>query len=106
MPVRALTLAEVAAELGIPPRRFHTTWRELVAQKGMPRPLLDGETPKWSAAQFYAWQDRRLSKEQRSAAAAYRAAFEAASAPDVSLLDTTAADQQAALEARYVRGVA
>jgi uncharacterized caspase-like protein len=104
MPIRAMTLSEVAVELGIPPRRFHRTWPTLVAQKGLPRPVLDGETPKWSAAQFYTWQDRRLGKEQRAAAAAYRAAYEAASAPGASLFDTTAADQQMALEARYVRG--
>lgn len=103
MPLRALTLAEVAAELGLTPRRFHAAWMDLVKQKGMPKPVLEGRAPKWDAAQFYAWKDRALPKTQRAIVAAYRAAYEAASQPSASLLDTSVAEQTAALEARFVK---
>jgi hypothetical protein len=103
MPIRALTLQEVAEELGLPTRRFYIIWRQMVAKQGFPRPLVDGETPKWCPAQLYAWMDRGLTKQQRVAAAAYRAAFEAVNQPDASLIDTSVTERRSALEARFVR---
>lgn len=103
MPVRAMTMGEVARELGWSYKRFREGWRQLVNQEKLPAPLLGAEPPRWSAAQMYAFLDKKLTKQQRAAAAAYRAAFEAASAPDASLLDQTVSTQTAALEARYMR---
>lgn len=104
MPQRALTSAEVAAELGRSHSWFLNHWRSLVRDKGLPPPLLEGHAPTWSPAQFYAWLDRGLTKQQRAAAAAYRAAFEVVSAPDQSLIDQSISQQTAAGHARYANG--
>jgi hypothetical protein len=107
MPQRALTLRDIATELGRSPNWVRLNWRNLVKNEGLPPPLLDsgrGADCSWSAAQFYAWQDQKLSKAMRATVAAYRAAFEAASAPDGKLLDTTIADATERLSHRYVKG--
>ncbi|MBJ7535310.1 hypothetical protein JDN40_14455 [Rhodomicrobium vannielii ATCC 17100] len=106
MPVRALTIQQVADELGRSRDWLHANWQRLVAEQKLPRPLLEGGALTWSAAQFYAWQDRHLSKRERVAAAAYRAAFEAASTADTSLIDTSVADARARLTERFVGAAA
>lgn len=76
---RALTAADVAAELGRSVDWLHRHWRQLVKSKQLPEPLLgrDGGELSWSAAQVYAVLDRGLTPRQQAAAAAYRAAAEA-----------------------------
>lgn len=78
MPARALTVTELAAELGRSKEWLYEHWQHLCEKKGMPRPLIEGGSLSWSAPQIYAWMDRPLTKEQRACTAAYRAAFEAA----------------------------
>lgn len=99
-----LTIDEVATELGRSATWVYDHWRGLVAAERMPKPLLDGTPPlRWSRAQIYAWIDRDLSREQRIAAAAFRAALAAASetrhAGTAGLLD----DSRARLDARFSR---
>jgi predicted DNA-binding transcriptional regulator AlpA len=81
MTARALTLTEVAAELGRSPSWLQSNWKKMVARHGMPAPVIEGGLLSWSAAQFYAWLDRDLPDELRPVAAAYRAALAAAADP-------------------------
>lgn len=76
--MRALTAEQVAAELGRSKEWLYDNWKQMVRKQKMPKPTIDnGGGLAWSAAQFYAWLDRDLSKEMKAAAAAFRAAFEA-----------------------------
>ncbi len=86
MPARALTLAEVARELGRTDDWLARHLPELIREEGMPKPLHRSGARVWSAAQIYAWLDRNLPPKQRIAAAAYRAALEAATSPVASSL--------------------
>jgi len=107
MPQRALTIKDIAREFGKADAWIYENWRKLVDQKRLPAPIsVEGERIVWSAAHVYALLDKALTKQQRTSAAAYRAAFEAASAPDASLLDMTVADASVRLQARYVKGQA
>lgn len=76
---RALTAADVAAELGRSVDWVHKNWRDLVKAGKLPAPLLggDGGELSWSSAQVYAVLDRALTPKQKAAAAAFRAAAEA-----------------------------
>lgn len=100
--MRALSLDEVAAELGRSPAWLRAHWERLCLGQKLPRPIHEMGTLVWSAPGFYAWLDRGLSKEQRAVAAAYRAAFDAAgdlAGPDRARL----ADARARLDSRFVR---
>lgn len=77
--MRALTADQVAAELGRSKEWLYDNWERECREKKMPRPLHEGGTLVWSAAQFYAWLDRDLAKELKPMAAAIRAAVVAAS---------------------------
>ncbi|MFP3921950.1 MAG: hypothetical protein ACLFU3_09625 [Dichotomicrobium sp.] len=81
MTARALTLNEVAAELGRSPSWLASNWKKLVARHGMPAPVIEGGLLSWSAAQLYAWMDRDLPDDLKPVAAAYRAALAAAADP-------------------------
>lgn len=78
MSLQALSLADVARELGRSPSWLYDHWPALVAEKKIPKPLIEKGGATWCAAQFYAFQDRDLTPAQRVAAAAYRAAVAAA----------------------------
>lgn len=86
MPARALTLAEVALELGRTEEWLARRLPQLIRQEGMPKPIHQAGARVWCAAQLYAWLDRNLPPKQRIAAAAYRAALEAATSPLTSSL--------------------
>ncbi len=86
MSTRALTAADVAAELGRSTGWLYENWRDLAADHDMPRPLHDGTPPlAWSAAQFYAWQDKELPANIKHLAAAIRAAEDAAKSGGVTI---------------------
>lgn len=72
--MRALSIKEVAAELGRSADWLQRHWRELVERKVLPPPLPGEGTLAWSAAQLYAVLDKPLTREQRALAAAFRAA--------------------------------
>lgn len=79
MPGPTLTAHELAEELGRSAQWVYDNWRAQVEAKRLPRPLLGGERPlTWSAAQVYAIIDQSLTREQRIAASAFRAAAAAA----------------------------
>lgn len=101
----AMTISDVARELGRSTTWLHTHWRDLVAQKKIPAPLIEKGGAVWSQAQFYAFQDRGLTPAQRVAAAAYRAAHAAALAIDrhtVDDADTVAAARER-LDQKFAR---
>ncbi len=74
----ALSVKELGRELGRSPSWVYKNWEELVIQKVIPAPIIETGGPVWSAAQVYAYLDRKLTPAQRAAAAAYRAALAAA----------------------------
>lgn len=76
---QALSLADVARELGKSEDWLGRHWRQLVKDKALPKPILANHLV-WSAAQVYAVLDKDLTPVQRVAAAAYRAAEAAARA--------------------------
>lgn len=79
MPGPTLTPAELGEELGRSEAWLREKWRELVAAKLLPSPLMEGHGPlRWSRAQVYAYLDKPLPPPQRLAAQAYRAAAAAA----------------------------
>lgn len=90
MSMRALTATDVARELGRSPDWLFSNWPRLVKEKRIPAPLLEAGGLTWSAAQFYAVIDKRLTADQRAAAAAYRAALEAAKSAAADLEQTDA----------------
>jgi predicted DNA-binding transcriptional regulator AlpA len=101
----ALSAEDVAEELNRSVSWLYVNWRGLVSDHQMPPPLLNGQSPlSWSRAQIYAWLDRDLPKDMKQAAAAYRAAAAAAAnirhTPRSALQD---AEDQAALDRRYVK---
>lgn len=101
----ALSADDLAEELNRSVSWLYENWRELVSTEKMPAPLLNGRAPlSWSRAQIYAWLDRDLPKDIKLAAAAYRAAAAAAAntrhTPRSVLQD---AEDQAALDQRYVK---
>lgn len=75
---RTLDIAEAAAELGRSRDWLYANWRQLIRDRQMPAPLHPDPPYTWSRAQFYAWLDRPLSRDQRALAAAHRAAYDAA----------------------------
>jgi hypothetical protein len=101
--MRALTADQVAAEFGRPKEWLYDNWRKLVRDKKMPRPLHDAGTLSWSAAQFYAWLDRDLPKDQKAAVAALRAVYTAATAAHAGH-DPRADDEAAEIE-RWKEGL-
>lgn len=79
MPGPTLTAAELAAELGREVNWIYANWRELAANKKLPRPLHGGTKPlAWSRAHVYAYLDKDLPAALRANAAAIRAAAAAA----------------------------
>ncbi len=76
--MKALTADQVAAELGRSKEWLYDNHKRLTRDKKMPRPIVDGGTLAWNAAQFYAWLDRDLPKDQKAMAAALRAVHAAA----------------------------
>lgn len=96
--MKALTADQVAAELGRPKEWLYDNWRKLVRDKKMPKPLHDGGVLSWSAAQFYAWLDRDLPKDQKTAVAALRAVHQAATLAYAGH-DPRADNEQAEIEA-------
>ena len=101
---RALSAADVGREFGRTAEWVHKNWRELVASKKIPAPIIESGHVTWSAAQFYAFIDRKLTAAQRAAAAAYRIAENAAATPqDLDQIDAIAADRHI-LDQRFARG--
>ena len=96
----ALTVTEVASELGRSEVWLIKNWRYLHEKEGMPPPLHPSGTLVWSAPAIYAWIDRDMPEALRPHAAAYRAAFHAARAPD------PIAQSRAELDARFAGGKA
>jgi hypothetical protein len=90
MPSRALTAAEVAKEFGRSKSWLHENWRQLVAKRIIPPPLIEEGHPTWSKAQLWAYLDKPLPTEFQSLIAAHRAALDAAAAP----IDRDASDVQ------------
>ena len=78
--MHALSLRDVARELGRTEEWTARNHAYLTQKKGMPAPLHPNGTLVWSAPQFYAWLDSELPAALRPHAAAYRAAFDAAQA--------------------------
>ena len=79
--MQALSLRDVARELGRTEDWVQRNWQQLVADKKMPPPLHPTGSLQWSAPGFFAWLDRDLPAPLRPHAAAYRAAYDAATAP-------------------------
>jgi hypothetical protein len=100
--MRALTLAEVAAEFGRSTAWMANNWPALVAAKKLPPPVNECGRQVWNAAQVYAVLDKPLTPAQRAAAAAYRiaeAAIEKAALADDGGPDILA--RRRALEQQY-----
>lgn len=92
-----LSAADVADELGRSTGWLYDNWRGLTKREQFPHPLLGGAVPlTWSRAQVYAWLDRDLSREQRIAAMAWRAAAAAAAGARLSTRDEAALAQDRA----------
>lgn len=103
---KALTLRELAAELGRSESWLYSNWERLVRHKHLPAPLLDHGPPSWSAAQVYAVLDAKLTPAQRAAAFAFRAALDAAvSAPSSRIARDHDAEARAVLDARFAKVV-
>lgn len=103
MTARVLTAADVGRELGRTADWVHRHWHDLVAEKKIPEPILDNSGHvTWSAAQFYAFLDRKLTRAQRAAAAAYRIALDSVlqAAEDTDDRDDIARDR-AVLDQRF-----
>lgn len=77
MPTRALTVDDVATELGKSRGWLAANWRRLCRDERLPTPVIENGHPTWDPAQFYAWKDREVAAELRPIVAAYRAAFDA-----------------------------
>jgi hypothetical protein len=105
MTFRALTLDDVAGELGRSAEWLSNNWRDLVKAGKLPKPLLEKGPPTWDAAQVYAVRDKNLTAAQRAVAAAFRAAIDAAhTAPaDALYHDEEAADRRR-LDLRFSPG--
>ena len=98
--MHALTITDVARELGRSPEWLGRNYPMLVRSGKLPPPLLERGGVTWSAPQVYAYLDKTVPPAMRKIAAAYRAAYEAA---------TTAKDDQitsarAALDAEFGGG--
>lgn len=78
--MRAMTVADIAREFGRSPDWVYEHFPRLVAEKKLPKPLIEKGGLTWSAAQVYALLDKDLTREQRATAAAFRAALDAAGA--------------------------
>lgn len=79
MPGPTLSADELADELGRKSSWVYDNWQRLRKEQRLPAPLNGGEAPlRWSRAQIYAWIDRGLTRSERIAAQAYRAAAAAA----------------------------
>lgn len=93
----ALTVPDVARELGRAPGWLYDNWQRLVSEKKIPPPIIEAGGLTWSAAQLYAYLDKPLTPAQRAIAAAYRAAHDAAAAAPRNL------DEQDEIEASRAR---
>lgn len=103
--MRALSVDEVAAELGRSVDWLHRHWRGMVDEKKLPPPLPGGGALAWSAAQLYAVLDKPLTREQRALAAAFRAAEAVARQAGGGLDDQDEIEaSRARITARFARG--
>ncbi len=75
---RSLDVHQVAAELGRSGDWLYGNWRDLVKARKLPPPVVEKGGLAWNAAQVYAVLDKPLTRDQRIAAAAFRAALAAA----------------------------
>lgn len=79
MPGPTLTVSELADEIGRSVSYVYEHWRDMAKRKEIPHPLNGGRAPlAWSRAQLYALIDKSLTRDERIAAAAFRAAAAAA----------------------------
>lgn len=102
----AMTIVEVAAELGRAETWMRDHWRELVAREAMPAPVngIASGALVWSRAQIYAWLDRELTQPMQIASAAYRAAAAAAAGiHHTGGEERSIADHRARLDRKYGR---
>lgn len=76
--MKALSAEQIASELGRSLEWLYDNHKRLARDKKMPRPIFADGTLRWNAAQFYAWLDRDLPKDQKAAVAALRAVHQAA----------------------------
>jgi hypothetical protein len=102
MTLRAMTIDDLAAELGRTREWLSDHWRRMVKEKKLPAPLLERGSPTWDRAQVYAVRDKALPPAARPMAAAFRAAMDAAHATpeDAAYHDEEAADRRR-LDARF-----
>jgi hypothetical protein len=102
MTLRALTLDDIARELGRSIDWAHKNWERLVAAGKLPPPLVTSGSPTWDPAQVYAVRDKALTPPQRAIAAAFRAAIDAAHMlPADALLNDQVADDKRRLDQRF-----
>lgn len=101
MTFRALTLDDLAREFGRGRDWMSDHWRDLVATKKLPPPLVERGPPTWDAAQVYALRDKHLPAAVRANAAAIRAAFDAASQPTDPLYHDDVAEDRKRLDTRF-----
>ncbi len=105
MPGPTLTVSELAEEIGRKPSYVYEHHREMAKRREIPHPLNGGAAPlAWSRAQLYALLDRGLTREERIAAAAFRAAAAAANQTRLtSAGDLEAIEASEKLNARFAR---
>lgn len=102
MTTRALSINDLARVYGKGPQWMRDHWRNLVAAKKLPPPILEVGTPTWDAGQVYAMIDAKLPAAVRANAAAFRAAVEAAVlAPRDAIADDEIAEARRKLDARF-----
>lgn len=101
MSTRALTIDDIARQMGRSRDWLSDHWRDLVAAKKLPPPLVERGTPTWDAAQVYAMRDRHLPAAVRATAAAIRAAYDAAASPESALYEDELAQWRDKLDRRF-----
>ena len=101
MPGPHMTAKEVADDIGRSLSWLYSNWQDECQRKDMPLPMHAHGVLVWDRAQFYAWKDRDLKPDLRTAAMAYRAAAAAAAKTAHVSNDTTEIDRsRAALNAK------
>lgn len=90
----ALNLTDTAALVGRSADWLRENWHDISKALKFPPPIHEAGTLVWDRAQVYAWLDRDRPMRERAFAAAFRAAYDAASASDADLDDTVAASRR------------
>jgi len=105
MPGPTFTVAELADEIGRSASYVYEHWRDLAKRREIPHPLNGGGSPLvWSRAQVYALIDKGLTRDERIAAAAFRAAAAAASETRITgKADLNVIDAAQILDRRFAR---